>query len=636
MYTQPHDRRRSTLYLHPLKPGSAGWIDANLQANTLRFGQAPAASPSHNPPLSLGEKLNGWIAAVRGQVLQTLRAWFVQARSWLDEVGEQLGFGKSRRVPRMLITDAYTTASQNYIHQDAKDFSSYQITFRRELTPWMKQLGLKPEDSRYVFFGLQQLMEKFLKDPVTRAEIDEADRFLKTAKRGGPFKWDRSVWDRVVDECDGIIPIKIEALPDGSVSFPGEPVVQITAKDGFGELAAWFETKLLHVCATSERASLARHWLEYNKDLARRCTDATLSDAEATQRAQRMMVDFSDRSGKTGEECELLGLATLTSFPTTSTVAAAYRAWQESGQKPVSNLAMYSLSHRVVESYAQEKDAYVALFDFTRGDFGSYVADCYNFRKAVSDYLVPLAKQAQAEAKAGGPNTIVCARPDSGDAYDEIRFVLDQAVQNGLYEPVTAADGRKLIKMNHLRVVEADGMKFQSMMDINEKLLNTPVMLNGEKIADGYSPVDCVYYGVGGFLSDSIARSNTSAAMKLAAVGKEHRPVMKSPLGEPGKESIPGEVKVVREGADQPTVRHLDESGENQFITWYDGMDGGPGVLYQEDFSKVQQRVLSDFKKHPRPAKLLSDQIEQIREKVRQQHHGTHPAAGNGPAAENN
>src|SRR5690606_2806691 len=101
------------------------------------------------------------------------------------------GFRKARRVPRMLITDAYTTAGQNYIHQDAKDFSSHQITFRRELTPWMKQLGLKPEDSRYVFFGLQQLMEKFLKDPVTRAEIDEAEKFLKTAKRGGPFKWDR-------------------------------------------------------------------------------------------------------------------------------------------------------------------------------------------------------------------------------------------------------------------------------------------------------------------------------------------------------------------------------------------------------------------------------------------------------------
>jgi hypothetical protein len=135
-------------------------------------------------------------------------------------------------------------------------------------------------------------------------------------------------------------------------------------------------------------------------------------------------------------------------------------------------------------------------------------------------------------------------------------------------------------------------------------------------------------------LSDSIARSNTSAAMKLAAVGKDRRPVMKSPLGEPGKESIPGEVKVVREGADQPSVRHLDEHGENQFITWYDGMDGGPGVLYEEDFSKVQQRVLSDFKKHPRPAKLLSDQIEQIRVNVRQQHHGAQPVAGNGPASE--
>src|SRR5690606_501176 len=152
-------------------------------------------------------------------------------------------------------------------------------------------------------------------------------------------------------------------------------------------------------------------------------------------------------------------------------------------------------------------DAYLALFDFARGQMGSYVADCYNYREAVKNYLIPLARQAEADAKAGKPVTVVGVRPDSGDPHDEIRYALDLAVENDLYQTVTAADGRTLVKMTHLKVIQADGMSFKTMQEINGRLMNTPVCRNGEKIADGYSPVDCVMYGVGGYFADSVRRS---------------------------------------------------------------------------------------------------------------------------------
>ncbi len=103
---------------------------------------------------------------------------------------------------------------------------------------------------------------------------------------------------------------------------------------------------------------------------------------------------------------------------------------------------------------------------------------------------------------------MVCARPDSGDPFDEVKFVLDEAVKAGLYKELTAKDGRKLKAMTTLRVVQADGMKITTMKDINKRLIEA-----------GYSPVDCVYYGVGGYLHDALSRSNMSAAQKLSEVG---------------------------------------------------------------------------------------------------------------------
>lgn len=88
--------------------------------------------------------------------------------------------------------------------------------------------------------------------------------------------------------------------------------------------------------------------------------------------------------------------------------------------------------------------------------------------------------------------------------------------------------------MTVLKGLQADGMSFKKMIDINNRLIEA-----------GYSPADCLSYGVGGNLHDSISRSNMSAAQKLAEVGKgdRRRPVMKCPIDEPVKESIPGAVK---------------------------------------------------------------------------------------------
>lgn len=576
----------------------------------------PKPVPSLKEMLAIAQKLDQASFALKtGACTEPadMRNLYTQLLKITNDIGKKAGFKELADTPRMVQTDAYYVSSNFYIHQDAKDHSVYQIAFRREELPWMKDLGVKKEDRKLIFHGLQDIIDDVLHNPVTREEIEESETFYKEARNKWQYKWDRGMWEKILSENNGIIPIKIQALPDGSTVFPGEAVIQVQAQDGYGELAAWFETRLIQVWAASERASMLRHWLDYNKNMIRNTSDKHLTDAEILSKAQKMLVDFSDRSGICPQESERLGKASMLVFPVNSTVSAAYKAYKQNGNIIPGSLAMPSLPHRVVESYEHEGDAYKALARFTKGGMGSYVADCYDFRRAVKEELIPLALKAQKENKELGINTIINARPDSGDPYEEIKYVLDLAVQNGMYREIKTRDGRILKGMTVLRGLQADGMTFKKMMEINERL-----------IKDGYSPADCLSYGVGGFLHDAISRSNMSCAQKLAEVGKgkRKRPVMKCPIDEPAKESIPGAVKLVREeNSTAPTLRRLDEEGKDAYIVWYDGINGH-GIEYNELFANVQKRAIEEFDKYQRPDNIYSPGIIALKEQIRDQHRG--------------
>lgn len=496
-------------------------------------------------------------------------------------------------IPRILQADAYTIGSGPHVSQDAKDYSAYQLIFRQR-PAWMDELGC---ESKIIFHGMQRIMRDVLAPQVTASEALEAQRFLNTFHAGQkPFVWDQTIWGRIIQERNGILPIRMWGLRDGTTCFPGEPVIQIEAMDGFGELAGYFESKLLQVWAPSERATLMRHWLDYNKKLVKKCTSSFIAEDELNFLAALQTHDFGDRAGSCSMESEVLGMAHLTSHFGTDTVAAAYLAYEEAGGKPIGN-SIKALAHRIVQGYEKEKDAYLSLYHHEPATFTSHVADCYNFYNAIDSYLVPLAKLAK---ESGG---VIVARPDSGDPYEQILYVLEAAVEAGLYED---NNRNGLRSMTHLRVIQGDGMDFKTIMEINEKLLKKK-----------FNPPGCLCYGIGGHLRNVLARDNFGATLKLCAVGKSKRPVMKF-SHTPGKGSIPGLVKIVRIKQDTRltrTVRYFDEIGTNEMVLWYDGIDG-KGPVYHEPFDVVRARVLKDFDKYPMPEAVVSDSINAVKKEL--------------------
>lgn len=560
--------------------------------------------------------------ATQDSAYQNQQAKLAELTAQRQTLADELQISLEKQPLHPVITDFYHVAASNFISDDARDYSCYQVTFRRP-PKWMTEvLGVPKEDQRFIFYGIQDIVNNFFRRPITQADLDEAKAYYAQAKENGqPVDWDADLWQRVIDEHDGWLPVKITALPEGSTFYSGEPVIQIEAGNGFGELAAWFETKLLQVWQGSEIATMSRHWLEYNENLLKDHGDKNIPEEQLPYLAKKMTADFSDRSSVNPQDSANGGVAWLTSHRLTSTTAAGHQAWKKGGE---SWATMSSLAHRVVQSFKREGDAYKALYNVSSklGEWGSYVADCYDYKRAVEQYLIPLALE-EASKPEDAQKGVICARPDSGDPYEMIQWTFDMAVKVSdelvaqgkfdeppLYDVIETRDGRTLKSPKILKTIEADGMSFASIIDINNRLIEA-----------GYTPALTMPTGIGGYFRDEPSRGNMSVAMKLASVGLDSRPVMKFAPDSPGKESIPGKVKIVRE-AGKPSVRAVDEAGKDELITWYDGTQAGNIIYEQAPLSEVQART-DGSKDTPKPSDdILSPAIQQLKQTLREDYLG--------------
>ena len=509
-------------------------------------------------------------------------------------------FVKGRiNVPKCLDGDAYTVAGEAITAARPQKKSTYGLAFR--VSP-KDAADLKDFcfDDRMILFGLTDYIRNNLTRPITKEQVDTAEEFMSTAHAfGGPLNFDRKVWERVIDEFGGYLPLKIEALPEGSTFYPNELPVQVTSlADGFGEIAALVEAHLVGmVSIASTRATMERHLLERMKEYAKE-DDPDASDADILFRAQLMIHDFGMRACFTGEESEVGGKAHLLVFPGTDTFSAAYQAWVQNDQKRVGS-SILALAHRTVQGADSEQAAFKKLrVAAGSGGIGSYVADCYDFQAAVKNELLPMAIEASKTDKA-----VLVGRPDSGDYLENVLFMLNTAKDAGLY--TTQKNGR--LAMTNLRYIQGDSMNWRKI----KKVLDT-------QIEHGYSPVNGGIFGVGGWLRNTPTRDTLSVGYKLIAKGEDDEAVVK--LSDTrAKMSVPGPVHVLRgQSVTEPSVVMQHESGysgSNALLTCYDGSATGNDKFKEpclETFDTLRTRVIHEFDASTSHRRVLSDEIIRI------------------------
>ncbi|MGK0209222.1 MAG: nicotinamide phosphoribosyltransferase [Patescibacteria group bacterium] len=493
--------------------------------------------------------------------------------------------------------DAYTIASHRIVGQSAKEKSVYNIALRRSPKDTPEYQGIA-QDDRMSSFGVIDYLRDNLTKRLTMEQLESSKRFMKTAHAfGGELDFDPEMWKSVIHDYDGYLPIRVEAVPDGTTIYPNEPMVQVTSLEkGYGEIAALVEANMLGTIANaSSKATLTRHMLE-------RIVEYVEDDNPGNSYEQNIGVaewlihDFGMRAYAHPNAALIGGKAHLLSFKGTDTFNAAYQAWFLNEEKPVGG-SLLAQAHRIVMGHEEELQGFYALRDAAAiGGIGSFLTDTYNTKEAL-EMITEIAKDSHNN---GGP--IVVGRPDSGHYLENT----DNIIRNTLRENLYTVGAKDRIRPTTLRNIAGDSMDWRK----TQKLLN-------HYLENGFAPTASTVVGIGGWLVNTPSRDAPSAAMKLSASGKGLDPKVK--LAEILiKMSVPGPVQLLR-GTNEASVRltreETPQGAYNILETFYNGAEKGAEKFSErciEPFGITRERNIYEFAQASKERKVLSDKIVKL------------------------
>jgi nicotinamide phosphoribosyltransferase len=374
---------------------------------------------------------------------------------------------------------------------------------------------------RTVFFGLQAILKEALARPVTHADVDEArDVFVA---HGEPFN--EAGWRDIVDRLGGRLPLRIRAVPEGTVVPTHQALVTIESTDPRAYwVPSYLETLLLRLWYPVTVATISWH----AKQVIRQFLERT-SDDPAGQLPFKLH-DFGARGVSSAESAALGGAAHLVNFLGTDTVSGLLLA-RAHYHEPMAGFSIPAAEHSTITSWGRERelDAYRnMLARFAKpGAVVAVVSDSYDIFHAIREHW---GKALREEVVASGATVVI--RPDSGDPVAVVHQCLE--LLDEAFGHVVNGKGYKVLE--HVRVIQGDGINPDSIRAILERVTSA-----------GYA-TDNVAFGMGGALLQQLNRDTQKFALKCSAARVDGRwiDVYKEPVTDKGKVSKRGRMTLLR------------------------------------------------------------------------------------------
>lgn len=457
--------------------------------------------------------------------------------------------------------------------------------------------------TKLVFYGMRYLVENYVAKKWTVEDVILSEAFFNTHNAGNtPFPFPKDLFLKFIREHNGYFPVKIEALPEGSVIYPHVPVYQITATNEYSRLVTYLETVLTMIWYPTTVATLSRRC----KHVLKQAYDETV-DQDGFWTLDSRLHDFGFRGCTSVEQSIIGGSAHLLNFSGTDTMTAAYYVQYRLNNGNPIGTSIPATEHSVMTAHTTEKAAMEQLLN----EFGSGVVACvmdsYDYTNALEKVLPSVAKL---KTSKGG---FLVLRPDSGDPVSVILEGLRAAEK--VFGATVNKKGYKVL--NGVGVIQGDAVTYASLK----------LMVQAIKEA-GYSVQNCAF-GMGGGLLQKVNRDTMSFATKLCHItyadGKE-RDVMKTPKTDAGKVSLPGELSVKRNEQGVPmvypkesnTVKVTNGSGNNDMLRVV--YDHGPlpeSAFVWDDFETIRQRVEREWAALPDTADVVSVELKEKMKRVR-------------------
>lgn len=438
-----------------------------------------------------------------------------------------------------------------------------------------------PGITETVSLGVWPFAQDFLLKRITRKNIDDAEAFC--AAHGVPFN--REGWEIIVNEHGGYMPLKLDAVPEGTVVPLGNATVQLTNLDErLPWLTSYVETVLLqYYWYMSTVATLSREI----KKIIKTYLEITSDDPEAELPFK--LHDFGYRGVAPGA-ADFGGMAHLVNFMGTDTVAGIEAAmdYYDAG---VCGFSISASEHSTMTSWGRENE-YAAYKNMVakyakKGAIFACVIDSYDTFAAIDMWASKIDPETNLtlleQVKEAGATVVL--RPDSGDPVQMPVDVIDR-LMNHVGWTVNSKGYRVLPA--HVRVIQGDGI---DIYDVG-KILST---MNGKGMS-----ASNIAFGMGGGLLQKVNRDTFKFAMKAneIVINGETIPVQKKPTTDAIKVSKAGAQMLLRnrntgefKTVPRANNQHLRTDGwYNAMQTVYRSHHGATAVIHQS-FEEVRERA---------------------------------------------
>lgn len=383
--------------------------------------------------------------------------------------------------------------------------------------------------------GLQYFLMEYLEGVVVTTDKLEHAKFLAKNHLGSETDLNLEMWEAIINEYGGKLPITIKAIPEGIEVPTGTPLMTIELTkddDRLKALPNHLETLLTNVWGSCTVATKSK----YMKRLLKEYGEKTADDLGYMA---YQLHDFAQRSVKVPEQAGINGFAHLINFFGTDTVLAWETALDYYGGVPATiGHSVFATEHNLMMHRGRDGERQVLAEILRQRTTGivSVVSDTYNIYEFI-DQIVGVEFKDQILNRDG----VFVARPDSvTDEHDTpakmALWILESLWKN--FGGTTNKKGYKVLD-SHVRCIYGDSLTNETTKDLLDLITEA-----------GFSAENMVF-GCGSWLLDKHNRDTQAFAYKSSAmrVDGEWVGTCKDPIGKTFKTSKKGRMKVVK-GAD--------------------------------------------------------------------------------------
>jgi nicotinamide phosphoribosyltransferase len=363
-----------------------------------------------------------------------------------------------------------------------------------------------------MFYGLQYFIKHYLSGQVVNEEkIGQAKKLWDAHL--GPGLFNEEGWRHILENHNGHLPVRIKAVPEGSVVKTGNVLVTVENTDPeVPWLTNFLESILLQVWYPITVGTLSR---EVKKNLINYLQKTTTYNPEEINGiASFMLHDFGFRGVSSVESSGLGGSSHIINFMGTDTVSGILFAQEFYNTENPLAFSIPASEHSTMTSWGEpfEVKAMENMLDAYPTGLVACVSDSFDIIRACRDYW-----GTELRDKILNRDGRLVIRPDSGDPVQTLKQIFH--ILWDKFGGVTNEKGFKVIDP-HVRVIQGDGVNYESISDICDMM-----------IEEGFS-IENIAFGMGGALLQKVDRDTQKFAFKCSSItiNGEEVDVRKNPI----------------------------------------------------------------------------------------------------------